>query len=696
MNMLEKMLDLKNTFEGKFLAVFMSVVLVMSMTNILAFAGDEGELPVVEGESTEQPEKAAEPVAEASDEKVVDEAMQHGEDAAAADADASKTTPSEPLVSTAVDEAVVTFETENAFVSIKDQLLSGTTLTTELYKELRFTASADTGFELGTITAKNAANADVPVVTQDGVSTIAAEYVDSTLVVTVAATPVATDEPEVETKPITSDTKIEGGESAEQFSVTLKVEGEKDEIAKVDAGAKLSLAAPAQVPDGFAFVGWVDEEDNMHAAGEDLLVTADMTLTAQLEEARVDDSISALSMMAAPQQQLEVIVHYLDGSVADASDTISTGDVHAPAVDGYDFVNATAGLEGDVVTYTAVMDGAVYYGTVESLTAGIAKPLPEGERIYLNYEKTPVKHSVTIDVNGPDSVYEDGNEVVPGSGMVEVSEGESLNFQVKTMVGYTATVSYVGADGKTARETIEVGNRQESVERVFTTGPISKDQTVAVSYSKAETLTFRFNNRSSDFWHSGAINYTAPVDSNLSVGGGGNLFNNDSKFSSGSTISFEIATTQKNALVSNWGYWQLNGLAINQQGLNIPENRVASDVGNSAVTMLDNGSRVTIAVVDAQVKKYQYNDHDCVLFTYRVTIENARSNINMTSGNFHNVFWPEVLLRKADGVQDVKINGEKATVGNPVTQKAALNQYLGRTQANPVQEQQTKNKNHSL
>lgn len=37
------MLDLKNTFEGKFLAVLMSVVLVMSMTNILAFAGNEGQ-----------------------------------------------------------------------------------------------------------------------------------------------------------------------------------------------------------------------------------------------------------------------------------------------------------------------------------------------------------------------------------------------------------------------------------------------------------------------------------------------------------------------------------------------------------------------------------------------------------------------------------------------------------------------------
>lgn len=209
--MLEKMLDLKNTFEGKFLAVLMSVVLVMSMTNILAFAGNEGQKDGSKTESVPTDQVVGE-----SDKEAVGEAVQHGESAAAKDADASKTTPSQPLVSTTVDEAVVTFETQNAFVSVKDQLLSGTMLTTELHKELRFAASADTGFELGAITAKNAANADVPVTTQDGVSSIAAEYVDSTLVVSVVAAAVVSDEPEVETTPITSDTKIEPGEADEK------------------------------------------------------------------------------------------------------------------------------------------------------------------------------------------------------------------------------------------------------------------------------------------------------------------------------------------------------------------------------------------------------------------------------------------------------------------------------------------------
>ena len=670
MDMLKDMLDLKNTFEGKFLAVLMSVVLVMSMTNILAFAGNEGG----EGEEPAVETPPVEEVATDSDKQAVGEAVQHGEEAAAEDASVSPEAPSEPLVSTTVDEAVVTFETEYAFVSVKDQVLSGTALATELHKELRFSASADTGFELASIKAKNAANADVPVSTQDGISTIAAEFVDSTLVVTVAAEPVAADEPEVETTPITSDTKIEAGESleSERFSVTLKVQGEEDEIVKVDAGTDLVLKAPAQVPDGATFVAWVDGDGESYGVGEKLTVSGDMVLTAQLEESRDGNGISAYSMMAAPQQELNAVIHYLDGSSEDSDGVIMTGDVQAPSIEGYDFVNATVGKKGDVVTYTAIMDGAVYYGTEESLSAGIAKPLPEGERIYLNYEKTPVKHVVTINVAGPESVYDDGNEVVPGAGAVEAVEGDPFNFQVKVMVGYTATVSYVGRDGKMTQQKVTVGRNQELVEKVFTTGAVTKDEVVTVSYEKTEKLTFEFGNTSSENWHTGAISYYAPSDSNLTVGGNG-LFKSKSTFQSGDTVSFEIQTSKTNGTVDKWGYWQLNGLAINGQGLNIPVNRVASDKGNSAVTMLNNGSRVTITVVDTKIDKYAYKNHDCILFTYRVSIENAREDLTIGSGNFHNVFWPEILVRKADGVKDVKIAGTPVIIGVPQTQKKARN-----------------------
>ena len=270
-HMLERMLDLKNTFEGKFIAVFMSVVLVMSMTSIFAFAGNEGEQAPADETATEQPAMASEQAVDASDEQAVSEAVQHGTDAAASDAsdtNAPAATPSEPLVTTAVDEAVVTFEMENAYVSVKDQVLSGKTLTTELHKELQFSASADTGFELESITAKNAANADVPVTTQDGISTIAAEYVDSTLVVTATAKAVATDEPAVETKPITSDTKIEATEDVET------PEGDKPATDVADESAVEAPAADDEVVEVEADVSSPAFEGYATVGGTTVKVTA--------------------------------------------------------------------------------------------------------------------------------------------------------------------------------------------------------------------------------------------------------------------------------------------------------------------------------------------------------------------------------------------------------------------------------------
>ena len=67
--------------------------------------------------------------------------MQHGADAAGSDSSASQ---AGPIVAPEVDEAVVTFEAEHAYVSVKDQILYAKTLTTELHKELKFAASADT------------------------------------------------------------------------------------------------------------------------------------------------------------------------------------------------------------------------------------------------------------------------------------------------------------------------------------------------------------------------------------------------------------------------------------------------------------------------------------------------------------------------------------------------------------------------
>ncbi|BAK45772.1 Ig-like domain-containing protein [Eggerthella sp. YY7918] len=218
--MLEKILDLKNTFEGKFLAVLMSVVLVFGMSNFAAFAeGDAGDSTST---PTEQPDPASEDLTSTppapdpngetpGEQQVIQGTVQHG---AEAGTNSGGVVVPPPAESNEVDEAVVTFETENAYVSVNDQTFSTptiTTLTTKLHKELKFVASPDTGFEIESVKAKNAAVAEVPITTQDGISTIAGDYVDSTLVITVKAKAVETNVPQAnETTPIEEDTVIKG------------------------------------------------------------------------------------------------------------------------------------------------------------------------------------------------------------------------------------------------------------------------------------------------------------------------------------------------------------------------------------------------------------------------------------------------------------------------------------------------------
>lgn len=231
--MLEKVLDLKNTFEGKFLAVLMSVILVLSMTNIMAFAGDTSQQDASASDASVPAETAPE-----SSNALVNEPS--------AKVPVSEPVVEAPALSPEVGEALVTFETENAYVSVNDQVLSGTTLTTQLHKELAFVAAPDSGFEIDSIKAHNAANAEVPVTTQDGISKIAADYVDSTLVVTVTGKAVEAQVETPVTDPITSDTKIETEETIEAPEAP---EAESSDAPKAPEASELTQPEANTSPD---------------------------------------------------------------------------------------------------------------------------------------------------------------------------------------------------------------------------------------------------------------------------------------------------------------------------------------------------------------------------------------------------------------------------------------------------------------
>ncbi|MEA5020203.1 MAG: InlB B-repeat-containing protein, partial [Gordonibacter sp.] len=255
--MLEKILDNKNTFEGKVLNVFLAVVLVLSLSNLSAFAQDGTQGSSAQTAGTQQSDGTIADGASSTNEQAVQGVLQHGSDAVAGDASAEQASP---IASSEVNEAVVTFETNHAYVSVKDQILYAKTLTTELHKELKFVASADTGYQVGEIKAKNSSNADVPVTTQDGISVIAADYVDSTLVISVSAVSVGAEAPSGnETKPITNNTLIGVDEPgvAVIHTVTFTAEGSETQTQKIVDGSTCIEPITPAIPSGkVSFLGW--------------------------------------------------------------------------------------------------------------------------------------------------------------------------------------------------------------------------------------------------------------------------------------------------------------------------------------------------------------------------------------------------------------------------------------------------------
>lgn len=155
MSVFEKLTDVKNSFEGKLLAVFVAMVLILSCVQVTAFA--TSNLDAQEATSSEQ--------------------LLKGETSAD--------------IVPELGEALVTFDLTQAYVTIKDQLLAATEVKVEENEPLNFKAFALEGYELATVTAKDAVTgAPIELKKNAGTYTIAAADVASSLVVSVISTKV--------------------------------------------------------------------------------------------------------------------------------------------------------------------------------------------------------------------------------------------------------------------------------------------------------------------------------------------------------------------------------------------------------------------------------------------------------------------------------------------------------------------------
>ena len=248
MNMLEKLSDAKNTFEGKALAIFMAVVMSFSLSNLSSFASaTEGDAPseAPAAQAVDAPGDAAgNEAAESAQAGDPETAAPAEEPAAPVQGETTAPSVQSPAPSTDLPVAepgvaVVGLDFEHAYVKYLDQDLKAplASFNAPLNKELAFTAHADTGYEVDKVKAvAGGAETELAADEQTGEYKVPAELVTSNLAIKVEAKAAESESPAPEdpsATPITSDTKIEAGEDAASDDVENAVEDE--DVVEVEA-----------------------------------------------------------------------------------------------------------------------------------------------------------------------------------------------------------------------------------------------------------------------------------------------------------------------------------------------------------------------------------------------------------------------------------------------------------------------------
>lgn len=474
---------------------------------------------------------------------------------------------------------------------------------------------------------------------------------------------------------------------ADGASIILSKDGNKidDDTNPVDVPANEELKFTAQAAKGWqvdkvkTFIDGVETELTADENGEYTIAANKVTdkLTVKVEtsavegENQVEEIVvpQTLSIRAVEWGGYDVSVQFIDeneqpispSGVQDTPDHLNGGTIsdYAPEQlngnDGttYDFVGAYVGNNAIEFAGSRTTNEVMHIYYAAEADGGIASLLGVDQAIVLRYQTHVDKHAITYNVTGID------NPEGLVSGATSVKTGESVDFTVADVYGYTVQVS--------ANNSQLVGNNG-----VYTLDGVTSDTTVNVAYAANTTYDFtvldRVRNSANAHGMMGAS--TLPNRSDISVG-------ND--------LQFEIKTWVGADGSSVPGYyWLLNSLEINNQTISLP--RSYTTEGASASTTLDNGVVVRIELTNINELTERtghwpfYETHHAYEYTYEVSVTGAKDDVEMTFINFvgsrhHEVmphFDSEAVVVTYDGSQQGTAQNEK-----PIqTTGGAVNFYL--------------------
>ncbi len=187
MSLLKRTIETGNTLEARFFAVFVAIALILSGLSVAAYAENAPHADA----NNNSVSSAAQNPGLAPESSPAPIAYQH--DGQTPESGESVQEPllnplNQRTLSASPNEAVVTFTTSSAFVTVHGQPVVSGSLVVPLHSELSFSVEPYDGCEIETISAEGGpTNVSVAITEKDGLFIIAGEHVDSTLRVKVEA-----------------------------------------------------------------------------------------------------------------------------------------------------------------------------------------------------------------------------------------------------------------------------------------------------------------------------------------------------------------------------------------------------------------------------------------------------------------------------------------------------------------------------
>ena len=445
-----------------------------------------------------------------------------------------------------------------------------------------------------------------------------------------------TETEEIETETVTETSTEVTSEEEEKDSFTVSFEVGDGAVVKVN-GESVSLVEDIEAGTNVEF--YVEASDGYRikkvtADGSELGTSAG---TYQLENVQDDMTVSVSTernklrmlmrdiLLANTDETVKVRVSGADGN--DRTVNIPVGEIkeHAPAFDGYSFVEAR--VDDDVIQFAGVYENYVYYSAGETDAGTI---LEDNKEIVLYYESDSLKVEVTYTTQVGNAQSAAGGTV---TGPVSVKRNSALTFRVEVNRGYE--IDNVKINGGMSLTGTKVADNKWD----YTIQNVTKTQNVIVTFKKINSYKLTYNN-------------SKIMQGNITSPGNNSTFTGEKPL-----VLTLVSDSGHQDGEGTWTDWLLNNLQVNGVFINVPS---SYETNAEATTILPSGTKVNVKLTQIDSERISTGNgrsQNFNKYTYTITISDVYEDIDISSGNFKSNKRPEIIIKQLEGIEGDRLYG---------------------------------------